>query len=108
MAYLRDIECFAREWNLARIEFCRRFENARAEILKEGVFSYTSWYTPRNSKEQWHFTIRYVRDKGVAIYHGDCDKTNPDDMFYAPDLAAWCTERLWSYRKYYGKEGEPC
>ena len=37
MAYLGDIEEFVREWQIARIEFCRRFEMNRAEILKEGV-----------------------------------------------------------------------
>ena len=100
MAYLGDIECFAREWNLVHIEFCRRFEHNRAEILEEGVFSYTSWYTPRKGTEQMHFTIRYVQDRGVMVYHGNGDKTVQDDMYNAPDLNAWCTERLWSYKRF--------
>ena len=108
MAYLGDIEGFAREWQIARIEFCRRFEMNRAEILKEGVFGYTSWYTPRTMLEQRRFTIRYCKDRGVVVYHGNGDKEQQDDMFAAPDLTAWCTERLWSYRKYYGKEEQPC
>ena len=109
MDYMEDIESFTRDWNIARIEFCRRFEVSRAEIANKGVFNYTSWYTPRNRTEQMRFTFYWNPETGgLAVYWGNGRKDGTDVKFCAPDLAAWCAERMWSYRKYYGEEGQPC
>ena len=88
MNYLRDIEDFAREWNVTRIEFCRRFERNRAEVLKEGVFSYTSWYMPRTGTERMCFTIRYTKELGVTVYHGNGDKMQQGEVLCVSDLTA--------------------